>query len=145
LIRANLLLTAFSDAPRSLGRPTLLIVEDHADTRQMYAHFLHAEFEVLEAGDGAEAWELLGRRVPDVVVTDLSLPGIDGYALIELMRGNEATRGVPVICLSGFGGHAHEERARAAGCDRILQKPCLPDALANVAREIVGERRSNRR
>ena len=141
MIRANLLLTTFSDGAASLGRPTLLIIEDHADTRQMYAHFLSAEFEILEAADGAEAWELLQRRVPDVVVTDLSLPGIDGYALIKLMRDHDGTREVPVICLSGYGGDAHEERARAAGCDRIIQKPCLPDALANAAVEMVRARR----
>jgi DNA-binding response OmpR family regulator len=45
--------------------------------------------------------------------------------------------GVPIICLSGYGGHVHEERGRLAGCDRMLQKPCMPDELADEVTEIL--------
>jgi CheY-like chemotaxis protein len=57
--------------------------------------------------------------------------------LIERIRRDAATRDVPVISLSGYGGYTHEQRARAAGCNRVLQKPCLPDALAQVAMELL--------
>jgi CheY-like chemotaxis protein len=120
--------------------PILLLVEDHGDTRQMYAEFLRSSFDVLEAGDGAQALAVMRERVPDVVITDLSLPVLDGFELVRRMRQDRALQRVPVICLSGYGGHAHEERAREAGCDRVLLKPCLPDTLSDAAAELVRER-----
>ena len=118
------------------ARPLLLIVEDYADTRDMYAEFLSESFEVVLAGDGQEALALLQKRVPAVVITDFTLPGIDGFELIRQMRGNASTRQVPVICLSGHVGRAHEQRAREVGCTRVLEKPCLPETLARAAREL---------
>jgi CheY-like chemotaxis protein len=119
------------------ARPLLLIVEDYADTREVYAEFLRASFDVLTAANGTEALRLLETRVPAVVITDFTLPGIDGFELIRQMRGNDSTREVPVICLSGHGGRAHEERAREVGCNRLLEKPCQPEALVRMVRELV--------
>jgi two-component system cell cycle response regulator DivK len=117
-------------------RPTVLLVEDHDDTRQMYAEFLGSSFDVLEAADGEEALELASRHVLGLVITDFSLPGIDGFELTRKLRGNAGTRDVPVICLSGYVGQAHERKAREVGCDRVLEKPCLPDLLARTARDM---------
>ena len=117
--------------------PVLLLVEDHADTRQMYAEFLGMSFDVLAAADGEEGLSLLRKHHVDVVITDLSLPGMDGFELVAEIRKDGALQRIPIICLSGYGGAAHEQRARAAGCDRILQKPCMPDALADLATELV--------
>jgi len=133
------LLFALAFPPDSRQVPLVLIVEDHADTRQMYAEFLSVSFEVVQAGDGQQALDLIRDRVPALVITDLSLPGIDGFELIRRIRSEPATSRVPVICLSGYGGHAHEQKARAAGSNRVLQKPCLPDALAGVALELINE------
>lgn len=117
--------------------PLVLLVEDHQDTRQMYAEFLGLSFEVMPVADGEEGLAALRARRPDLVITDLSLPGMDGFELIAHIRNDPALRAIPVVCLSGYGGHAHEQRARAAGCDRILQKPCMPDALADIAAELI--------
>jgi two-component system, cell cycle response regulator DivK len=119
------------------ARPLVLLVEDHADTRQMYAEFLGASFDVLEAADGQEALDILRDQMPALVITDFSLPGIDGFELTRQMRSSPATGRIPVICLSGYGGHDHERRAREVGCDRVLEKPCLPDLLARTAHEVV--------
>jgi CheY-like chemotaxis protein len=119
------------------ARPLLLIVEDYADTREVYAEYLRASFDVLEAANGTEALTLLETRVPALVITDFTLPGIDGFELIRQMRGNDSTREVPVICLSGHAGRAHEERAREVGCNRLLEKPCQPEALVRMVRELV--------
>ena len=117
-------------------------MEDHADTRQMYAEFLRSTFEILEAGTGPQALEMARARPPAVVVTDLSLPGMDGFELIARMRSDPAMRAVPVVCISGYSGESHEARARAAGCDRVIQKPCLPDRLADAIGEVLGLKRS---
>lgn len=104
----------------------------------MYAEFLSSRFVILTAGDGRQALDMLNQgQLPDLVITDLALPRLDGIELIAMMRQDEALRNVPVICLSGYGGHALAQRARAAGCDRILQKPCLPDALVDAAEDVL--------
>ena len=126
------------------GLPRVLLVEDHQDTRQMYAEFLGIEFEVVTAADGEQALDLMRSHLPDVLVTDLSLPGIDGFELIARVRADTSFPAIPIVCLSGYGGHAHEQRARAAGCDRILQKPCMPDKLAEIVAELVQEAASRR-
>jgi two-component system cell cycle response regulator DivK len=119
------------------ARPVICLVEDHQDTRQMYQEFLSVSFEVMPAADGVRALELMRTSPPDLLITDLSLPGIDGFELIALVRKDPALRHTPIICLSGYGGHGHEQRALEAGCDRILQKPYMPDALAAVALEVL--------
>jgi CheY-like chemotaxis protein len=119
------------------ARPLVLLVEDHADTRQMYAEFLGLSFDVVEAANGEEALGVMRQHVPALVITDFSLPGIDGFELTKQIRSNPATRHVAIICLSGYGGSDHEARAVRVGCNRVLEKPCLPDRLAQAALEIV--------
>ncbi len=119
-------------AGRPGGQRTVLLVEDHVDSRAMYAEFLRLEFHVVEAGDGMAALELMQQRCPDVVVTDLALPRMDGFALIERIREDDRLRHLPVIALSGYSGTEHEDRARQAGSDLVLIKPCLPETLAKA-------------
>lgn len=133
-------------SPGLRGTARVLLVEDHLDTRQMYAEFLGIDYDVITAADGEDALTLMRLTPPDVIVTDLSLPGMDGFELIARVRSDSTLRAIPVICLSGYGGHEHEQRALAAGCDRILQKPCMPDTLAEVVAEAIqnaATRRSN--
>jgi CheY-like chemotaxis protein len=128
---------AARSVPRDGGTSAILLVEDHEDTRQMYAEFLGLSFDVISAPDGERGLALLRERRVDVVITDVSLPGMNGFELVAAIRGDPALRAIPIVCLSGYGGLAHEQRARAAGCDRILQKPCMPDALADIASELI--------
>lgn len=124
----------------STAQPLILLVEDHVDTRQMYAEFFGEQYTVLQAGDGAQAFDMMRARRPDIVITDLSLPGMDGFELVARMRSDPELATIPIICLSGYGGHAHEVRAREAGCNRILQKPCMPDELAQAAADLLRDR-----
>ena len=107
----------------------------------MYAEFLAPSFDVLEAENGEQALDLMRSRVPALVITDFSLPGMDGFELIRKMRDDASTRQVPVICLSGYTGNRYEQQAFAVGCDRVLEKPCLPDALFAVAKDLVARGR----
>jgi DNA-binding response OmpR family regulator len=128
------------------GMSRVLLVEDHADTRQMYAEFLGIDFDVVTAADAEDALKIMRARAPDVLVTDLSLPGMDGFELISKVRSDAALQTIPIICLSGYGGYEHEERALAAGSDRILQKPCMPDELAAIVNDAIAhatKRREN--
>jgi CheY-like chemotaxis protein len=124
--------------------PRVILVEDHADTRLMYAEFLSSEFEVVQAGDGEEALRAMHAQAPDLVITDLTLPGVNGFELVARMRADPALAAVPVICLSGYGGSVQEDRARQVGCDRLIEKPCLPDTLAEAALDVLRARKPPR-
>ena len=130
-----------STTPPPSGLATVLLVEDHVDSRTMYAEFLRLQFNVVEAGDGIGALELMREGRPDVVVTDLALPRMDGFELMERMRADERLRDVPIIALSGFSGGEHEARARRAGSSLVLQKPCLPDELARAVESAAKNRK----
>jgi chemosensory pili system protein ChpA (sensor histidine kinase/response regulator) len=132
-------MTPTPDSPTA--PPTVLLVEDHTDSRQMYAEFLRMQFTVVEAADGVNALEVMAETCPDVVVTDLTLPRMDGFELLKRMKADARLKDVPVIALSGFSGADHEERARQAGSSLVLQKPCLPDDLARAIAEAARSRK----
>jgi len=117
-------------ALRSDRQPLVLVVEDHADSREMYVHFLAMSgFRTAEAVNGQEAIQLAVDLRPELIVTDLSLPGLDGCEVIGRLKADAATRDIPIIALTAHADPASALRARQAGCSAFLAKPCLPDAL----------------
>lgn len=124
------------------SRPTVLIVEDHEDSRMMYAEYLRISFEVLEAGDGQRAWEIIQETPPAVVVTDLALPRVDGYELIERIRTDGRLRETPVVALSGYSASDLSASGKPAKWDVELLKPCLPEQLLEAIARLVSDRKS---
>lgn len=110
----------------------------------MYGQYLSTQYRILEAGTASEALRVLSLQRPDIIVTDLSLPDMDGFELIQRIRFEPILRSMPVICLSGYGGYANEQRAKELGCERLLQKPCLPDTLADTVAEVLRAPRPQR-
>lgn len=116
-----------ADQPRNRFR--VLLVDDDADTRAMYAMALElSEFEVLEAGDGAAALALASASLPDVVVTDLTGPRLDGFELVSRLRADPRTARIQAIVVTGWADQATRARTLEAGA-WFLSKPCLPDVL----------------
>jgi DNA-binding response OmpR family regulator len=108
----------------------ILIVEDSEDLRKSYVPWFEAAgFEVDEARDALEAMQRSRKSAPDVVLLDISLPGMDGYELAAKWQRDPKMARVPVVVLSGLTGDEHEVRAHKAGCLIALPKPCLPDML----------------
>jgi CheY-like chemotaxis protein len=122
------------------GRPPLvLLVEDDRDTREMYSEFLsYSGLRVAEAPSGRRALESAREQCPDVVVTDIAMPGMDGLELSRQLRSSPPTRDVPIIAVSGNAS----ERAREAGADVVLEKPCSPDYLLHVIEGVLERPRS---
>jgi two-component system, cell cycle response regulator DivK len=119
--------------------PLVLLVEDDRDTREMYSEFLsHSGMRVAEAPSGRRALETAREQCPDVVVTDIAMPGMDGLELSRRLRLCEPTRAVPIIAVSGNAS----ERAREAGADVVLEKPCPPDYLLHVIEGVLDKPRS---
>jgi CheY-like chemotaxis protein len=111
--------------------PLVLVVDDDRACREMYAGFLRiAGFEVVEAHNGNQALSKAVERPPAIVVTDLALPGMDGYQLARTLRQQTPAGHLPIIAVTGHTGFvADTARAIGAGCDVVLIKPCLPDRL----------------
>lgn len=122
----------------SSARRTVLLAEDHADTRMFYAELFRESFDVIETGRGDQALQLAREQLPALIVTDLSLPGITGIELAKALKGDAATSGIPIICLSGYADPETSEAVAASGIDRMLVKPCMPDDLLAHAAELVG-------
>jgi CheY-like chemotaxis protein len=121
-------------------RPLVLVVDDYQDAREMYAEYLSVSgFRVAEAATGLEALEQAFALQPDVILMDLSLPGLDGWAATRHLKTDERTRTIPVVALTGHALAGASEGARKAGCDSFVTKPCLPDELvAEIRRMLAG-------
>jgi two-component system, cell cycle response regulator DivK len=114
----------------SREQPLVLVVEDYQDAREMYAAYLQfSGFDVAEATNGEEAIEKAKELIPDIVLMDLALPRMDGWEATRRLKGDERTRHIPIVALTGHALAGHAEGARQAGCDAFVTKPCLPDAL----------------
>jgi CheY-like chemotaxis protein len=117
--------------------PIALLVDRDADTRQMYREYLRlGDWTVEESADGREALAKAINIHPDIVVTETRLSGMSGYDLCALLRRDSATRSIPIVVVTGNAYEKDMERARAAGADMVLAKPCLPEMLMTAVREL---------
>jgi CheY-like chemotaxis protein len=110
--------------------PLILVVDDYQDAREMYAEYLQfSGFRVAEARNGNEAVEQAFALKPDLILMDLSLPGMDGWEATRRLKADESTRRIPIVALTGHALAGASEGAKRAGCDSFVTKPCLPDDL----------------
>ena len=122
-----------------------MLVQPERDDRDMYAEYLSHRGLTPLCVQEADAALRLARRA-DVIVTGLLLPGpIDGYALIGRLRQSTGTRNIPIVVLTGCAWTSEEARARSAGCDVFLSKPCFPDMLLREIRRMLTARTPRRR
>jgi two-component system cell cycle response regulator DivK len=121
--------------------PLVLIVEDDPETRHFYAHALaSAGFRTAQAHNGYQALDKVFDARPDLIIADIAIPGMDGIELCRRLRSDARARAVPVLAITGYGDRHYEDRARAAGADQVLIKPCAVDLLVEEARRLVGVR-----
>ena len=115
-----------------------LIVDGDADTRRMYAEFLALSDCLIEQSeDGRDALAKVFSRQPDIIITESHLPGINGFDLCALLRRDTATRGIPIVMVTGK-AFAHDvQRAETAGADAVLAKPCRPETLFDEIKRLV--------
>jgi len=116
---------------RTLADPLrVLVVDDLVDGAAMMARLLSLmACEVRTAHDGPAALSMASEFLPDVVLLDLGLPGLDGYEVARRLRSQPATAKSLIIALTGYGHGAAREDALAAGCDYHLLKPAGIDQL----------------
>lgn len=116
--------------------PLVLVVDDFEDNRAMYVEYLQFRgLRVVEAVNGEEAVARATDLLPAVVIMDLSLPVMDGWEATRRIKSNPKTKHIKVVALTGHAEPAHAQRAREAGCDDFVAKPCLPENLLAKVRE----------
>jgi CheY-like chemotaxis protein len=134
--------THAGDSRRHPSGPLILIVDDYPDCREMYAMYLGlAGFRVHKARDGFEALELAREELPDLILMDLGLPGIDGCEATRRLKQDDLTRGIPVVALTAQAPLSADSLA-AAGFESVITKPCLPDELADHVDRFVRRRQT---
>jgi CheY-like chemotaxis protein len=122
-------------------RPLVLLVEDDRDGRLLLAEWLVSiGFRVEQAHNGLQALERARDLVPDAILTDLNIPGIDGYELMRRLRADSRTAAIPIVAVTGYAPFTQDPaRAERAGCDVILTKPCDPDDLSRTLTHLITE------
>ena len=112
---------------------TVLVAEDNADVRLMMRTLLEMKgYGVVEAGDGHETLSVAQDARPDLILMDLQLPRLNGFAVTRLIRQHEALKGVPILIVSGHDPAKHRTLALAAGCNGYVQKPVDFDHLERL-------------
>lgn len=120
--------------------PLVLIVDDVDHGREICSEYLEFRgFRVATAADGQEALDKAFELLPDVILMDLSLPKIDGWEATRRLKNDDRTRAIPVVALTAHALASAHDKAKEAGCDSVVTKPCLPkDLEAEVRRQLAG-------
>jgi len=121
--------------------PLVLVVDDAADARVLYGEYLeYLGFRVETAENGAQAIQSAKREWPAIIIMDLAMPEVDGWQAIKRLKSDPLTADIPIVALSAYAFGDEPQRAREAGADLCLSKPCLPSQLARVIRAMLVRR-----
>jgi CheY-like chemotaxis protein len=112
----------------------VLLVEDHPLNRKLFRDILSFEFEVMEAESAEIARERLRESVPDLIVMDVQLPGIDGLTFVRELKSNPRLAQVPIVAVSAHAMPHNIEAARQAGCVEYITKPITDDPFVFLQR-----------
>jgi two-component system cell cycle response regulator DivK len=110
---------------------TILYVEDNPENRLLVRRVLLAEgYAVLEADSAATAVEVVRKQIPDLILMDINMPGVDGYTLTARLKALPGLAKIPIIALTANVMKGDRERTMEAGCDGYIQKPVDVDLLS---------------
>jgi CheY-like chemotaxis protein len=125
------------------GVRTILLVEDFDDTRLMMKMWLVKNgYRVIEAETGEEAITLARGQLPDLIIMDMMMPGMNGLDATQQIRQYRALRDTPIVAVSAYGADEYRRIAIEAGCDEYVSTPFEPDALAELIRNLLTDKDS---
>ena len=119
------------------SRRILLVEDDEAARFIMSTVLRHAGYAVTEARTAGEGLRSFERTMPEAVLVDLGLPGVDGFELIRRVRSSPFGQALPIIVVTVYAFDSDRESAFAAGCDRFLTKPIAPADLLRTVKELL--------
>jgi CheY-like chemotaxis protein len=117
---------------------TILVVEDNPLNMELVSDILEAQgYEVRQAINGKEAIQEVESHLPDLILMDIQLPGLDGLTVTGIIKDNPATANMPIIALTAHAMRGDEEKAREAGCDGYISKPIDTRLLPQTIRQFL--------
>ena len=123
------------------NKGTVLYVEDNPDNRLLVKRILLSEdYELLEAIDASDALNVLKTARPDLILMDINMPDMDGYALTAQIRSLPGFRNVPIVALTANVMRGDKERTLEAGCDGYIQKPLDIEQLTREIEKFISRR-----
>lgn len=119
----------------------ILLVEDDINLREIYAARLQVEgYEVISAGDGEEALAVAVRERPDLIISDVMMPKISGFDMLDILRSTPETKNVKVIVMTALSQEEDRKRGEQLGADKYVVKSQVTlDDVVSMVREILGE------
>jgi two-component system cell cycle response regulator DivK len=113
-------------------RRTILLIEDNEQNRYLATFLLEKHgHEVFAAADGPRGIEMARARRPDLILLDIQLPAMDGYAVARAIRQNDSLRDVPIVAVTSYAMVGDREKALAAGCNGYVEKPIDPSTFVD--------------
>ena len=123
----------------SMPKKHILVVDDNPRNLKLAFDVLEdAGYEVVEAADAEKAQIMIDRNLPDLILMDIALPGMDGLTLTRKIKANERTKHIRIIALTAFAMKGDDQKALAAGCDGYITKPIDIHQLPVQVAEILG-------
>jgi len=123
------------------GQPTILVIENEVSNRILIERVLSTRgYYCLSASNGREALEILDRERVDLILTDLSMPVLDGYRTTQLIRARPALVNVPIVAVTAYALNDENEAALQIGCNEYLTKPFKPRQLLEVVDRLLPQR-----
>ena len=120
-----------------MDKQKILIVDDEPGVRLIVSRILETEYIVLEAADGEEAIEIAKGQQPALILMDLMMPKMDGYASCSRIKADETTKRIPVIILTGVGHELNKKFAKEMGADGYITKPFTRESLLEGMRQLL--------
>jgi two-component system, cell cycle response regulator DivK len=123
--------------------PTILLVEDNDFNRDMLSRRLQRRgYEILSAADAEQAIRLAPAQMPDLILMDINLPGMDGWEATRRLRANEKTAAIPIIALTAHAMAGDREKTIGAGCDEYETKPVNLEGLLSKMEGLLAARKN---
>jgi CheY-like chemotaxis protein len=117
-----------------VDKQKILIADDEQGVRLIVSRILGEEYVILEAADGEEAIDIAKGQQPALVLMDLMMPKMDGYAACSRIKSDQATKGIKVVILTAIGHELNKKYAREMGADGYITKPFTRESLLEEMR-----------
>lgn len=131
-----------SEEDNGADKPLVMVVDDDFEVCGLIADLLSHKYRVMKAADGSDALEKVATERPDLIITDMDMPKVDGLELLKRLKSNELTRFVPVVFLAFKTDVDNEVDTFKLGCEAFIHKPFLPQQITAIVDNVIAKRRS---